>query len=61
MRTRNERAAAADHTASLARMRAWVRKKKKTSSRIANDMLADVSQNALQSRVMTPVADVLEK
>ena len=26
-----------------------------------NDMLADVSQNALQSRVMTPAAEVLEK
>ena len=50
-----------DLPASLALIRAFVRKKKSTSSMIANDIDADVSQKAVQSRVIVPSAAVLEK
>ena len=42
-------------------IRAFVRKKKSTSSMIANDIDADVSQKAVQSRVIVPSAAVFEK
>ncbi len=50
-----------DYPASFALIRAFVRKKKSTSSMIANDIDADVSQNAVQSRVIVPSAAVFEK
>ena len=49
------------YPASFALIRAFVRKKKSTSSMIANDIDADVSQNAVQSRVIVPSAAVFEK
>lgn len=55
------RRAVTHYTASFALIRAFVRKNKSTSSMIANDMDADVSQKAVQSRVIAPSAAVFEK
>ena len=49
-----------DHAA-FDRIRAFVRKKKNTSSMIANDMLPDVNQKLVQSRTTAPSALVVEK